>query len=317
MRTAFFRALSTLAERDGRVQLIVGDLGFGVVEHFARCFPDRFLNAGVAEQNMTAIAAGMALSGKIVFTYSIANFPILRCLEQVRNDVCYHKANVKIVAVGGGLSYGSLGMTHHATEDLAILRVLPEMVVVAPGDPLEVEAATHAIAERNGPCYLRLGRAGEPDIHRDQFVFQLGQAIEVRSGGDLTLISTGAMLETAMEAAKMLSVRGLHARVLSMHTVKPLDSGAVLSAARDTHAVFTLEEHSITGGLGGAVAEVLAECGEPPVLFRRFGLPTSFSAAIGDQEYLRKAHGLSADSIAEGIESAIEQTQVHFRKAGR
>src|SRR5215469_10241862 len=141
MRGAFFRALTEFAEQDERVQLIVGDLGFGVAETFAQRFPNRFLNAGVAEQNMTGIAAGMALSGKVVFTYSIANFPILRCLEQIRNDVCYHNANVKIVAVGGGLAYGALGATHHATEDLAILRSLPRMAVVAPGDPVETAAA--------------------------------------------------------------------------------------------------------------------------------------------------------------------------------
>jgi transketolase len=316
MRSAFFRALAALAERDARVQLIVGDLGFGVVESFAERFPDRFLNAGVAEQNMTAIAAGLALSGKIVFTYSIANFPILRCLEQVRNDVCYHKANVKIVAVGGGLSYGSLGMTHHATEDLAIMRSLPEMVVVAPGDPREVEAATHALAQHNGPCYLRLGRTGEPDIHRDDFHFQLGKAIEVRRGDDLTLISTGGLLETAVGAAELLSTRGLHVRVLSMHTVKPLDAAAVLSAARETGAVFTLEEHSVTGGLGGAVAEILAESGEECVTFRRFGLPPEFSLLVGDQEYLRKKHGLCAASIAESIEVVLERPQTLVRKAG-
>src|SRR5277367_4367197 len=158
MRGAFIRAITALAERDQRVHLIVGDLGFGVVENFAQRFPAQFLNAGVAEQNMTGIAAGMALSGKIAFTYSIANFPILRCLEQIRNDVCYHRANVKIVSIGGGYSYGSLGMTHHATEDIAILRALPEMVVVAPGDPIETEAATRAVAKHAGPCYLRLGR---------------------------------------------------------------------------------------------------------------------------------------------------------------
>src|SRR6266478_3704602 len=146
MRGAFFRAVTALAENDERVHLIVGDLGFGVVENFAERFPNRFVNVGVAEQNMTGIAAGLALSGKIVFTYSIANFPILRCLEQVRNDICYHAANVKVVAVGGGLAYGSLGATHHATEDLAIMRVLPQMVVVAPGDPAEASAATDAIA---------------------------------------------------------------------------------------------------------------------------------------------------------------------------
>jgi transketolase len=316
MRSAFFRALASVAERDERVHLIVGDLGFGVVEPFAERFPDRFLNAGVAEQNMTGIAAGMALSGKIVFTYSIANFPVVRCLEQVRNDVCYHNANVKIVAVGGGLSYGSLGMTHHATEDIAIMRALPEMVVVAPGDPREVEAATHALVQHNGPCYLRLGRAGEPNIHRDGFHFQLGKAIVVRRGDDLTLISTGGLLEAAIGAAEILSTRGLHVRVLSMHTVKPLDSAAVLSAARETGAVFTLEEHSVTGGLGGAVAEILAESSEARVLFRRFGLPPTFSPTVGDQEYLRRKHGLCAESIAESIEVVLERPQTLVRKAG-
>src|SRR6266480_7640900 len=216
----------------------------------------------VAEQNMTGIAAGMALSGKIVFTYSIANFPILRCLEQVRNDVCYHNANVKIVAVGGGLAYGSLGSTHHATEDLAIMRALPRMVVMAPGDPTEAEAATQAAAVHPGPCYLRLGRAGESKVHRGEIDFQLGKAIQLRDGKDLTLISTGGLLETAVQVAESLRHTDLQTRVLSMHTVKPLDSDAILTAARETGAVFTLEEHSVVGGLGGAVAELLAEANE-------------------------------------------------------
>src|SRR5437879_2689318 len=166
MRGAFFETLIQLAARDPNVFLVVGDLGFGVTEEFSRRFPRQFLNAGVAEQNMTGIAAGLALSGKTVFTYSIANFPILRCLEQVRNDVCYHHANVKVVAVGGGFAYGSLGATHHATEDLAIMRALPAMTVVAPGDPEEAMAATEAVAAHDGPCYLRLGRPGERKVHK-------------------------------------------------------------------------------------------------------------------------------------------------------
>jgi len=309
MRTAFFRALTELAERDERVHLVVGDLGFGVVETFAKRFPNRFVNAGVAEQNMTGIAAGMALSGKIVFTYSIANFPILRCLEQVRNDVCYHNANVKIVAVGGGLAYGSLGASHHATEDLAILRSLPRMVVVAPGDPAETEEATLAIAAHNGPCYLRLGRAGEATVHEGEIDFQLGRAIQLRSGKDFTLISTGGLLETSLQVVATLDRGGLHGRVLSMHTLKPLDETAVLEAARQTHAIFTLEEHSVIGGLGGAVAEFLAESGEMPMAFKRFGLPSAFSSVVGTQEYLRAQHGLSADRIAEGIRSVLEKSR--------
>lgn len=305
MRGAFFRGLLALAERDHRINLIVGDLGFGVVEEFARRFPDRFLNAGIAEQNMTGIAAGMALSGKIVFTYSIANFPILRCLEQVRNDVCYHKANVKIVAVGGGLAYGSLGATHHATEDLAIMRALPRMVVIAPGDPAEAEAATQAVAAHAGPCYLRLGRAGEATVHRGAIDFQIGKAITVRQGRDLTLISTGGLLETSVQASDLLHQSGLEARVLSMHTVKPLDANAVLAAAHETGAVFTLEEHSVDGGLGGAVAEFLAEAGAGPLTFRRFGLPSAFSSAIGTQDYLRAQHGLTAEAVASAIASIL------------
>jgi transketolase len=306
MRNAFFRALLELCEHDGRINLIVGDLGFGVVEPFAQRFPDRFLNAGVAEQNMTGIAVGMALSGKIVFTYSIANFPTLRCLEQVRNDICYHKANVKIVAVGGGFAYGSLGMTHHATEDLAILRALPEMTVVAPGDPLEAAAATKAVAEHSGPCYLRLGRAGEPSVHHSPIHFQLGKAIQVRRGDDITLISTGGMLPVACDGAQVLASKGLRVRVLSMHTVKPLDAEAVLNAARETRAIVTLEEHSICGGLGGAVAEVLAEFEELHVPFRRMGLPSQFAKRAGTQEYLRREHGLTPEAIASSAEMLLE-----------
>ncbi len=309
MRGAFFRALLELAERDERVHLIVGDLGFGVIEEFARRFPKRFLNAGVAEQNMTGIAAGMALSGKIVFTYSIANFPILRCLEQVRNDVCYHSANVKIVAVGGGLAYGALGATHHATEDLAILRSLPRMVVVAPGDPLETEAATRAVTAHTGPCYLRLGRAGEAKIHHTPINFVLGKAIEMRQGRDATLISTGGMLGTAVHVVDMLQRLGVQARLLSMHTVRPLDTVAIESAVRETGAVFTLEEHSIVGGLGGAVAEYLAEISEASVIFKRFGLPSEFLPLVGSQDYLRDRLGLSAETVALAIRAKLNKVQ--------
>lgn len=293
-----------LAEHDDRVYLIVADIGFGVVEPFARKFPERFLNVGVAEQNLTGIAAGVALNGKIVFTYSIANFPILRCLEQIRNDVCYHKANVKIVSVGGGYSYGSLGMTHHATEDIAILRALPEMTVVAPGDPVEVRAATRAMVEHNGPCYLRLGRAGEPTIHHADVDFQIGKVIQVREGDALTIISTGALLQSAVEVADRLSEREIQTRVLSMHTVKPLDEDAVLAAARETRAIVTLEEHSITGGLGGAVSECLAESGIS-VPFQRLGLPSAFCSHVGSQEYLRSKSNLSPDSILATLESLL------------
>jgi transketolase len=304
MRGSFFQTLVDLATSDDRIYLLVADIGFGVVEPFAKKFPERFLNVGVAEQNLTGIAAGIAVTGKIVFTYSIANFPILRCYEQVRNDVCYHKANVKIVSVGGGYSYGPLGMTHHATEDIAVLRALPEMVVVAPGDPVEVRGAARAIAAHDGPCYLRLGRAGEPTIHDSAVKFQLGKAIQVRDGDAITLISTGALLQNATLVADKLATRGIQARVLSMHTVKPLDEDAILAAARETRAIVTLEDHSIIGGLGGAVAECLAESGIS-VPFKRLGLPSAFSSHIGSQEYLRSQSNLSPDGIVNELEPLL------------
>ncbi|MGQ0811183.1 MAG: transketolase family protein [Nitrospiraceae bacterium] len=306
MRTAFFRTLLEMAEEDARVHLVVGDIGFGVVEPFATRFPDRFLNAGVAEQNMTGIAAGIALSGKVVFTYSIGNFPTFRCLEQIRNDICYHHADVKIVAVGGGYVYGSLGMTHHATEDLAIMRALPHMTVIAPGDPVETKFLTRAVLREPGPCYLRLGRAGEPTVHKAGVEVALGKAITVREGRDLTLISTGGMLPIAVQVGELLRDLNIEARVLSMHTLKPIDMEALFSAALETQAIVTLEEHSVIGGLGGAVAEVLAESGELRVPFKRIGLPSEFSSHVGDQEYMQAVHGLSVDGIVNTLKPILE-----------
>jgi transketolase len=297
MRNAFLEQLFELAKRDSRIVFITGDLGFSVVERYQEELPDQFVNAGVAEQNMTGIAAGMAHCGKIVFTYSIANFPTLRCLEHVRNDVCYHEANVKIVSVGGGFAYGALGATHHATEDLGVMRMLPNMIVIAPGDPVETRAATRALVEREGPSYLRLGKAGEPVVHEEPIDFELGRAIRLRDGGDVTLISTGGTLHLAVRTADALAGDGLDARVLSMHTLKPLDESAVLEAARQTPAILTIEEHSVVGGLGSAVAELLAETDEVRVRFRRIGVPPRFSPRVGTQEYLLAENGIDVDGI--------------------
>ena len=240
-----------------------------------------------------------------MFTYSIANFPTLRCLEQIRNDVCYHKADVKIVSVGGGLAYGALGATHHATEDLAILRALPNLLVIAPGDPLEAQAATRAIAAHPGPCYLRLGRSGEATVHDPGFDFQLGKAIQVREGFDLTIVSTGSMLQNALEAAEQLGQKGIQARVLSMHTIKPLDTEALFKAATETSALVTLEEHSLVGGLGGAVAEALMDAGKGAVRLKRIGLPPEFISTVGSQLHLWGLNGLSVEGITKTIELSL------------
>ena len=306
MRAALIRTLIDLARENERIFLLVGDVGYSLVEPFAQEFPDRFVNIGIAEQNMIGIASGLALCGKIVFTYSIANFPTLRCLEQIRNDVCYHNANVKIVSSGGGLAYGSLGATHHVTEDLAIMRALPNMTVVAPGDPVEAALATQAIAEWAGPCYLRLAKTGDPIAHQATPDFQIGKATKLREGRDVTLIATGGMLYNTIQAAEQLAQQGFQSRVLGMHTIKPLDTEAVLSAATETSIIVTIEEHSVIGGLGGAVAEILAELGDSHIKFKRMGLNDSFCSQVGSQEYLRKTYSLSIEGVVSTVICLLE-----------
>jgi transketolase len=297
MRTAFAETLCELAAKDGRIWLLNGDLGYSVLEPFAERFAARYVNVGVAEQNLTGVAAGLALCGHVVFTYSIANFPTLRCLEQIRNDVCYHRANVKIVAVGGGVSYGAQGYTHHGVEDLAILRTLPNLAVIAPADPVEARLATRAAAEWPGPCYLRLGKAGEPLVHVSEPAFRIGKGIVVREGDDVTLVSTGGMLKTTVEAADLLRARGVRARVISMHTIKPFDTELILTAARETGCVVCVEEHRAPGALFEAVASATVQGG----LKCRVGaanLGEETAKAALSQEAYRLQTGLTAEGIA-------------------
>jgi transketolase len=312
MRTAFIETLCALAEQDERIWLLTGDLGYSVLERFVERFPERFVNMGVAEQNMTGVAAGLALCDKIVFTYSIANFPVMRCLEQIRNDVCYHNLNVKIVSVGGGLAYGAAGYTHHAAEDLAVMRAMPNMMVVAPGDRIELQSAMQAIVAQPGPCYLRLGKGGEPVIHPDSLPFQLGKAIQLRKGQDITFITTGTILGQAVQAADRLAKLGLQVGVMSVPTLKPLDQEAILLAAEQCRRLITVEEHSSIGGLGEAVAGILAvahRMGQTHLVRISLGAPLSVT---GTQAYLQKAHGLDADSLVrlalESIQAPLDRT---------
>ena len=297
MRDSFMKGLEALAERDPRTFLITGDLGFGVLDRFATRFPRQFLNAGVAEQNMTGVATGLALGGRVVFTYSIANFPILRPLEQIRNDAAYHEANVNVVAIGGGFSYGALGISHHATEDLAILRALPGLTVVSPGDDWEAECAVAALAATPGTTYLRLDKSSAGRTEREGEVFTIGKARRLREGTDCTLIVTGGILGAGLLAADQLAAEGVHCRVLSMHTVKPIDDEEIFRAARDTGGIVSIEEHSVVGGLGGAIAEVLLEGGVSPRGFRRVGLRAGFSSKVGSQSYLRRVYEIDDTAI--------------------
>lgn len=298
MRQAFVDGLCELAQRDERVWLLTGDLGFSVLEGFAARFPERFVNVGVAEQNMIGVAAGLCLSGKVVFVYSIANFPVLRCLEQIRNDVCYHGLNVRVVSVGGGFGYGAQGYTHHGTEDLAVMRALPGMTVVAPADSVEARLAAAALSSLEGPCYVRLQKGSEAPVHESEPAFAIGRAIRLRDGDDVTLVSTGGMLATALSAAALLAGEGIAARVLSMHTVRPVDTEALRQAAKETRLLATIEEHSLTGGLYSAVVETLGPEGRPVV---GFGLPERPLTCGGSSAFLLDLAGLSPQAIAAAV----------------
>ena len=307
MRSKFNEVLVDLARKDKRIWMVLADIGYGEIEPFAEAFPERFYNVGVAEQNMTGVACGVAMEGNIVVTYSIANFPTLRPLEQIRNDVCYHNANVKIVIIGGGLAYGALGVSHQATEDIAIMRALPNMVVVCPADLAEAEAATRAMIEYEGPLYYRCGYKKEPDIHQGPIDFKLGRAIRVRDGSDATIIFTGTVGNQATLAAEALDREGVHCRVVSVHTVKPIDKKTILAAARETGAVITVEEHQLSAGLGSAVAEVLCDAGVFPRKFLRIALPDVYVTKVGSHEWLLDQYGLSAPKIAASVMASLTQ----------
>lgn len=298
MRTAFIEALCEAAASDSRIFLVCGDLGYSVLERFATRFPDRYLNAGVAEQNMTGIAAGLALTGHIVFVYSIVNFPVMRCLEQVRNDVAYHGLNVKIVTVGGGMVYGGHGYTHHGAEDLAVMRVLPNMTVVAPGDPGEAAWATRQIASLPGPAYLRLARGGEPRVNlSDCGGWSVGRPILIRAGSDVTLASTGGMLAMTLAAADLLAKNGCSAAVFSVPFLSPLDAEPLLASARTTGKLVSVEDHGL-GGLGSILSELLATR-RNSIAFHPMRLGSEPLTVAGTNDQLLARHGLTAALIAE------------------
>lgn len=301
MRDTFVKTLIELAKKDKNIELVTGDLGFGVLKPYWEQLPEQFINAGIAEQNMITMAAGMALEGKTVFTYSIGNFPTIRCLEQIRNDCAYHNANVKIVCVGGGFVYGSLGMSHHATEDLALLRSLPGVVVMAPGDLVEAECATKAIAEYPGTCYLRLGRGGEKRIHDKIENFQIGKAIKINDGEKVALFSAGAIFDEVQEACKLLNEEGINPALYTFPTIKPIDKDVIEKYASEFDYVVTVEEHNIVGGFGGAVSEVMAEMKNKKAQLIRIGLNDIYSSIVGSQKYLRDQYGMSAKKIAQRV----------------
>jgi transketolase len=308
MRDAFFEALTDLAHDDERIWALTGDLGIGLFDDFERAAPGRYLNVGIAEQNLVGLAAGLAYAGQVPFAYSIAPFITSRPHDQIRVDVAMANANVKLVGVGGGLAYGYLGPTHHAIEDLALMRALPNLTVLAPGDPGEVRRATRAAFALDGPVYLRLGKNGERDALAADASFVVGHAATLREGADLTIASTGAILPEVLIAARALAAAGVESTVLHYATVKPFDAVSLVEAAARTGAVLTVEEHSIIGGLGSAAAEALAESGAPARL-RRAGVPDTFSHAVGSQQHLLRHFEIDAEGIERGALGLLAQAR--------
>ena len=299
MRDAFTRALMREAAKDPRLTLVTGDLGFGVLKPFWETYPEQFVNAGIAEQAMTGLAAGLAMTGRTVLTYSIGNFPTLRAIEQIRNDCAYHDANVKVVCVGGGFVYGSLGMSHHATEDMAILRALPGVTVFTPGDPHEVEAIVPVMLRTPGTCYLRLGRGGEPCLHPGPIAdYDAPRALTLREGKDVALLSAGGILTQTVAAADLLAQKGVSAEVVSFPCIKPIDREKLAELATRFRHIVTVEEHSIVGGLSGAVCETLAEMGAG-CRVHRIGMEDVYSCIVGTQQYLREEYRMDMNAICE------------------
>ena len=309
MRDTFVKTLIEEAKKDKNIELVTGDLGFGVLKPYFEQLPNQFTNAGIAEQNMTGVAAGMALCGKTVFTYSIGNFPTLRCIEQIRNDCAYPHANVKIVCVGGGFVYGSLGMSHQATEDIAMLRALPEVTVVCPGDLVEAAEATKAIAHTPGTVYLRLGRGGEKRVHDKIDNFQIGKAIKIREekadcNNKVALFSTGAILDEVTEAAGILEKEGIGVEEYSFHTVKPIDKDVILDCANRYDYIVTVEEHNVIGGFASAVSEVITDSDENVRLIK-IGLNDEYCSKVGNQKYLRAQYGMTAQDIVKKVKETV------------
>jgi transketolase len=294
-RDAFANALVTLARSDQRIVTVVNDsIGSSKVANFGKEFPGRLVNVGIAEQNMVGIAAGLANGGKIPFVCAASCFLTGRALEQIKVDVAYSNVNVKLCGVSSGLAYGELGPTHHSIEDLAWTRAIANLTVIVPADPIETEQAIYAAVNFEGPMFLRISRMSVPIVHANDYHFEVGRAACLREGNDITLIANGTVVIRALEAATLLAERGVQARVLNMATVRPIDREAIVQAAMETKTIITLEEHTIFGGLGSAVAEVVVTT--HPVPMRMLGIPGVF-APTGSAPWLLDHFGMTPNAI--------------------
>lgn len=303
MRTAYLNTLYDLAQKDNRVYALLADNGIIVYDKYQKDFPKQYLNLGISETNIVAVAAGMASRGKIPFVYTIGVFLAHRAFEFIRNDVCLQNQNVKLIGTGAGMVYSTLGPTHHATEDIGGLRALPGLQIITPASPLEVHKATEAAYGYEGPVYIRLGTNREPEIYSGEYDFVIGKAVKIHDGKDITVIAMGSIIKDVLDAVGILDNEGIGVRVLNMHTVKPIDREAVIEAVEETGKIITVEDHNVIGGLGSAVAEVIAEYGKG-VQFVRIGLE-GFTEGYGTYEQVKEMNGVGKNRICEIIRRAV------------
>jgi len=308
MRKTCLDMVYELARKDRRIFFIGSDLGVGTLKQFKAEMPDRFLMEGVSEANVVGVAAGLALEGKIVYVNTIATFLTRRCFEQVALDLCLHNANVRLIANGGGVVYAPLGPTHEAIEDIAIFRSLPRMTIIAPADAEEMRRMMPTTVDHAGPIYIRLGKGGDPVVTNDRVPFQIGRAFPMREGSDALIITTGIMLKAALDAAASLAGSGIEAAVLHVPTVKPFDQETFLEIAAPVRTIVVAEEHTVIGGLGSAVAEIIAETDfQTPKRFKRIGIPDVFPDQYGSQASLLKRYDITAERIVSVVQQ-LSQT---------
>ncbi len=306
MRKTCLDMVYELAKKDRRIFFIGSDLGIGTLQQFKEEMPDRFFMEGISEANIIGMAAGLAMEGKIPYVSTIATFLTRRCFEQLVIDLCLHDANVRLIGGGGGLVYAPLGPTHEAIEDLAILRAIPNMTIVAPADADEMRRLMPLTVEHKGPIYIRVAKGFDPVVTNDLVPFQIGKAIPMRSGSDALIITTGITLKLALDAASDLERQGIKAAVLHVHTIKPLDTESVLAYGARVPVIVTIEEHSVIGGLGSAVAEVIGEANfDAPKRFKRLGIPDTFPDQYGSQASLMARYGLTAKAVEMTIEQLL------------
>ena len=305
-REVYGKKLAEIGKTNDRIVVLTADLMRSNKSiDFLKVHPERFFNTGIAEQNMMGIAAGLALEGKMPFVSTMATFASMRACEQMRTDICYNNLPVRIVATHGGLTTGA-GPTHYGQEDMAIVRSMPNIAVIAPSDPNQIGKVVEASIDWEGPLYIRIGRGGEPVVYQEEYNYEIGKSIMIHDGEDVTLIATGCMLYHAISAAEKLSKDGINARIIDMHTVKPLDREVVVKAAKDTGGIVTSEDHTIYGGLGSAVAEVLAEEGLS-CKFKRLGIPDLF-AGYGEPEDLYRQYGYDAEGIYKTAKDLVQKS---------